>query len=188
MRRILRALCDPTPRPSPGKREVCVVTTIDSRSIECAGTSMPIPREFKDLIEQAEATAPVPDYVWMSFAVCVLDESACGWSGWIIESAWKENAFKSEGAVSRHRDDVLSAADSQKCPDCGKQTFRTAVEKRFVLDKSDPVKITYPPPPSKGPPIIGLIGRRHLRRLWATFSLRLHLARHPSLSRATSYR
>jgi hypothetical protein len=104
---------------------------------------VPIPLKFKSLIESAEITAPIPDYVWMAFAVCVTDENACGWSGWIIEAVKRKAPRKNGKSQSTHRDEVLTAADNQKCPRCGKQTSRTGVEKKFNIDKKTPPKIEY---------------------------------------------
>ena len=89
-------------------------------------------------METAEPHAVVPDEVWLSFALCVVEEDSCGWAGWIIESAWKSRG--TGGATDRR---AVAAADSQKCPNCGKTSFRTALEKQYMLNPVQPPKLDY---------------------------------------------
>jgi hypothetical protein len=55
--------------------------------------------------------------------------------GWIIESAWK--------TIGENRKEV-KADTEQGCPVCGKQVFRTEVEKQFRFNPDAGPKIEYP--------------------------------------------
>lgn len=80
---------------------------------------MAFPRKFQKLIETRLGDVEHPDYVLLTYAVCACDSDSCGWGGWILEGAFKDDS-------SRKRDGrVLSGDYSQKCPQCGKNTFRT---------------------------------------------------------------
>jgi hypothetical protein len=96
---------------------------------------MAFPEKFRALIELREAQVTIPDHVWLSYAVCATVEGSCGWGGWIIESAWK--------SIGENRQEV-EADTEQACPVCGKQLFRTEVEKQFRLNPDAPLKIDYP--------------------------------------------
>jgi hypothetical protein len=85
-------------------------------------------------MEVAEPDAIVPDEVWLSYALCTVEESSCGWAGWIIESVWT-----SQGADKL----AVSAADNQRCPNCGKLLFRTGLEKKYGLHPSQPLKLDF---------------------------------------------
>jgi predicted RNA-binding Zn-ribbon protein involved in translation (DUF1610 family) len=63
-----------------------------------------------------------PDYVTVSHAVCAVDETGCGWSGFLLEAA-----FKKDGAVhnSGTGDLVVPAITNQICPNCGSTVYRT---------------------------------------------------------------
>ncbi len=98
---------------------------------------MKIPRKFESLIEGAEINAPIPDSVWLDYAVCLNEKDACGWVGWIIGAAFKQMPPGTPG-VWHKEGAVLSAADNQNCPNCGQQTFRTGVTRKFILDQSNP--------------------------------------------------
>jgi hypothetical protein len=95
---------------------------------------MPFPEKFRALIELRENQVTVPDYVWLSYGVCAVEEDSCGWRGWIIESAWKLTGG------DRHEVEVEADAE-QRCPLCG---YRTGVEKQFRLNPDAGPKITYP--------------------------------------------
>jgi hypothetical protein len=97
---------------------------------------MPFPKKFRDLIELTESQVTLPDYVWLSYAVCACKQDSCGWGGWIIESVWKE--------VPGGKDMPLQADTEQRCPRCDKQLFRTEIEKQFRLNPDSGPKITYP--------------------------------------------
>lgn len=97
---------------------------------------MPFPEKFRALIELREGQVTIPDYVWLSYALCALDEDSCGWGGWIIESAWK--------TINENREEEVKADTEQRCPVCGKQVFRTEVEKQFRFNPEAGPKIDYP--------------------------------------------
>ena len=96
--------------------------------------TMAFPEKFRKLIELREEEVTIPDYVWLAYAVCALQEDSCGWRGWIIESAWK---------IVEGKEVELEADAEQGCPICGKQVYRTEVEKRFRLDPNAGPKINY---------------------------------------------
>ena len=95
---------------------------------------MSFPEKFRTLIETRDGQVAVPDYVWLSYAVCAVYEDSCGWTGWVIESAWKSL----EG-----REENLRADIEQSCPQCGKDLYRTAVEKQYRLNPDPAPKISY---------------------------------------------
>lgn len=98
---------------------------------------MAFPEKFRALIELKEEQVTVPDYVWLSYAVCATEDDSCEWQGWIIESAWK--------VVGDERKEIEVEADAeQHCPRCGKQLYRTGVEKQFQLNPHAGPKITFP--------------------------------------------
>src|SRR5579864_7803091 len=97
---------------------------------------MPFPQKFRDLIELREGQLTIPDYVWLSYAVCAVEEDSCGWGGWIIESAWK--------TIGGKREEEVNADTDQCCPSCGKLLFRTEVEKQFRFKSNAGPKIDYP--------------------------------------------
>jgi hypothetical protein len=43
------------------------------------GEISPFPDKFRALIELREDQVPIPDYVWLSYAVCAVEEDSCGW-------------------------------------------------------------------------------------------------------------
>lgn len=47
---------------------------------------MILPKKFEQLAELTKADIEIPDYVWLTYAVCVLEEDSCGWGGWMIEA------------------------------------------------------------------------------------------------------
>ena len=96
---------------------------------------MPFPEKFRELIELREHQVTIPDLVWLSYAVCAVEQDSCGWRGWIIESAWK-----TAGKVSH----AVEADTEQCCPMCGKHLYRTQVEKQFQLNPAAGPKIEYP--------------------------------------------
>jgi len=96
---------------------------------------MAFPERFRALVELRENQVTVPDYIWLSYAVCAVDEDSCGWGGWIIESAWKNVEGKAH---------AVDADADQRCPCCGKLLFRTEVEKQFRLNPEAGPKIDYP--------------------------------------------
>ena len=97
--------------------------------------SMPFPEKFRSLIKLREDQVTVPDYVWLSYAVCAVEHDSCGWRGWIIESAWK---------VVGGKETEVEADVEQGCPVCRKLVFRTGVEKQFRLNPNAGSKIKFP--------------------------------------------
>ena len=90
---------------------------------------MPLPRKFAYLLEIERGDVEAPDYLWLVYSVCALSAEGCGWGGWAIEVA-----FKADGQThpTGTGDRVLSAADEQICPRCGRGTFRTGADLRLV--------------------------------------------------------
>lgn len=98
---------------------------------------MAFPDKFRALVELGEKDVSIPDFVWLSYAVCAVEEESCGWRGWIIESAWKIDP--------KTRKEMPVEADThQRCPVCGRQLYRTGVEKQFRLNRHAGPKIDYP--------------------------------------------
>ena len=99
---------------------------------------MALPRKFKHLIEIKLQDVEVPDYVWLTYAVCACEPDACGWGGWMIEAAFKKTGTKHPTGTG---DKVLSAMMDQVCPRCGKPTFRTGASIRMIPseDQTDPL-------------------------------------------------
>ena len=87
---------------------------------------MAFPKKFKELIEIDVGDVPTPDYAWLTYAVCACSADACGWGGWMIESVMTETP---QGMP--HDKGSLSAVDKQKCPECGRETFRTGATVRL---------------------------------------------------------
>jgi hypothetical protein len=96
--------------------------------------TMTFPEKFRNLIELREEEVTIPDYVWLAYAVCAVEEDSCGWRGWIMESAWK--------IVDGNPREVEADAE-QRCPMCGKLLYRTEVEKCFRLDPNAGPKLDY---------------------------------------------
>jgi hypothetical protein len=86
---------------------------------------MPFPEKFRALIELTEGQVTVPDFVYLSYGVCAVEEDSCGWVGWIIEDTTKRTG---------DREVTVEADTEQRCPMCGKLVFRTEVLKRFRLE------------------------------------------------------
>jgi hypothetical protein len=87
---------------------------------------MKLAKRFKALVE----TSPddQPDYVWLAHAVCAVAPSGCGWSGWIIDAAYKRTA---ERYATGTGDKLMNADYSQKCPACAGVLFRTGFDRRL---------------------------------------------------------
>jgi hypothetical protein len=77
---------------------------------------MAFPRKFKKRLELKPTDVVLANEVWVTYAVCGCDQDACGWEGWILESAAKK---------SRKKKQQLYVADDN-CPQCRKELFRTA--------------------------------------------------------------
>jgi hypothetical protein len=112
---------------------------VDSKS----AVQMAIPSKFKQLMDTVEASAVIPDYVWLSYAICVTEESSCAWEGWILEAAFRETGVDPHISPAAHLEALVRSNTSQACPHCGKSLFRAGLEKRFIIDPSPPKKIPY---------------------------------------------
>jgi len=101
--------------------------------------TMSFPRKFRSLIEASPDSVEAPDYVWLVYAVCACTPDACGWGGWMIEAAFKQSSVRHPTGTG---DRLLSAVDEQRCPRCGRETYRTGVALR-VEPSSDqtPVEV-----------------------------------------------
>jgi len=93
------------------------------------GLGMAIPKKFKHLIETKLQDVEVPDYIWLTYAVCAMERESCGWAGWMIEVAYKKTEEK---YPTRTGEKVLPAMMDQVCPRCGRTTFRTAASIQMV--------------------------------------------------------
>jgi hypothetical protein len=85
---------------------------------------MPYPKKFKKLLETKLSDIELPDYAWLTYAVCACDVDSCGWGGWIIEDLVNEK-------LEKH----LDIDDRQICPQCGKELFRTDASLKLVVSK-----------------------------------------------------
>lgn len=91
---------------------------------------MNVPTKNRELTELTLEEIDAPDYAWLTYAVCALTDDACGWGGWIIESAFKKTG---ERHATGTGDKLLSTADSeQRCPRCGGTLFRTNASLRMT--------------------------------------------------------
>ncbi len=96
------------------------------------GVLVSFPEKFKKQLEQGLADVLAPDYLFLVYSVCGTEEESCGWEGWMLESVFKKST---ENHLTSTGDQSLTATDEQKCPRCGKTTFRTDAILRF--DKSN---------------------------------------------------
>jgi hypothetical protein len=76
----------------------------------------------------------LPDYVVITYAVCSVDENACGWAGWLLEGAFAISE-DSSGILS-NGDNPMRSATLQICPNCRGTVFRT--DTAHVYDLSGP--------------------------------------------------
>jgi hypothetical protein len=81
---------------------------------------MAYPRRFKHLLEATLEDVPIPDDVWLVFAVCATTSDSCGWGGWTLESATQVGSR-------------VQAYAEQICPTCGKPTFRTLTRVQYSV-------------------------------------------------------
>ena len=70
-----------------------------------------------------------PDYAVLTFAVCGVDENACGWGGWMLEGAFETGASKT--GILENGDNPLPSVTLQICPNCAGTLFRTDTAKLF---------------------------------------------------------
>jgi len=90
---------------------------------------VPFPRKFQHLLEIERGDVPAPDYVWLVYAVCAVTAEGCGWGGWTIEAAFRRSDADHPTATG---DELLPALDTQICPRCGRETFRTGASLKLV--------------------------------------------------------
>jgi hypothetical protein len=83
---------------------------------------MAFPAKFRHLLELTAADLEMPDYLWLTYAVCAVTAEGCGWGGWMIEAAFYRDGQKHPTGTG---DRLLSAVDEQVCPRCGRETFST---------------------------------------------------------------
>jgi hypothetical protein len=92
---------------------------------------MAYPAKYRDLLELTLQDVEVPDYAWLTYAVCAVTKDACGWGGWIIEALFKRTG---EHHATGTGDKALPYADEmQTCPRCGRDLFRTSASVRMDL-------------------------------------------------------
>lgn len=96
----------------------------------CKG--MAFPKKFRSLLESTSENVTVPTYVFLTYAVCGMTPDACGWSGWVLDGVFEVDGIRHNTATG---DKLLSSISSQICPNCGRETFRTAAT--FELDQSE---------------------------------------------------
>ena len=89
---------------------------------------MPYPKKYKNLLEIRLRDVEVPDYVFLTYTVCACDHNSCGWGGWMIEAGFKKDAAQHNTATG---DRSLSVNSEQRCPKCGRETFRTMASVLF---------------------------------------------------------
>ncbi len=83
---------------------------------------MAFPLKFKSLLETTAKDIELPKTVWVTYAVCAVEQDSCAWGGWILESIKSVNG-------------ELIADTDQTCPQCGKQMFRTAASVKMEPSK-----------------------------------------------------
>jgi hypothetical protein len=98
------------------------------RSVDKGDYRMPYPEKYRALLDLTLNDVEVPDYAWLTYAVCAVADDACGWGGWIIEGVFK---ITGERYPTGTGDKLLPSADEQVCPQCGKPTFRTNASVRM---------------------------------------------------------
>jgi hypothetical protein len=85
---------------------------------------MAFPAKFRGFLELTVNDVEVPDYAWLTYAVCGVTEEACGWGGWIIDSLFK--VTEEHHATGAGYKALPSGDDMQRCPRCGRDLFRTS--------------------------------------------------------------
>lgn len=101
---------------------------------------MPFPRKFQELLEIERGDVPIPDYVWLVYAVCAVSQDACGWGGWMIEAAFQGGGGDHPTSTG---DKLLPALDQQVCPRCGRETFRTGASVRMVPSEDQKLPLEH---------------------------------------------
>lgn len=110
---------------------------VQAPSETLCSSRMAFPAKFRHLIERSADDVELPDYVWLAYAACAVTAEGCGWEGWMLETAFRRDGAKHPTSTG---DRLLSAADEQACPRCGRETFRTEVAVRLEpsVDQSPP--------------------------------------------------
>jgi hypothetical protein len=72
-----------------------------------------------------------PAYVVVTYAVCTVNENACGWAGWLLEGAFAISEDKS--GILANGDNPLPSVSVQICPNCGGTVFRTDTAQLYNL-------------------------------------------------------
>ena len=72
-----------------------------------------------------------PDYAVITYAVCTVDETACGWAGWLLEGAFAISEDRS--GILANGDNPLPSVTLQICPNCGGAVFRTDTAQLYDL-------------------------------------------------------
>ncbi len=86
---------------------------------------MAFPRKFKKLLELQRKDVPAPKQIWLTYSVCATRPDACGWQGWVLESAFNISE------LTCGPKNLLPGNYSDRCPNCGSQLFRTGASYRF---------------------------------------------------------
>ena len=86
--------------------------------------------ERKRLMDLVPANLQLPDYAVLTYAVCAIDKSCCGWGGWLSEGAFLTGALGP--IINACGDTPLPFVTNQICPNCGLALFRTATAQVFV--------------------------------------------------------
>jgi hypothetical protein len=100
---------------------------------------MSFPKKFKKrLMLERHQLELVPETAVITYAVCGTEKKSCGYEGWIIEALYKGKGAK-----------IIQAPidDSQKCPHCRLQMFRTGIQYFFKRGRPalPPKGIRYSP-------------------------------------------
>ena len=77
--------------------------------------------ERNRLQDLAASDVSPPDYAVITYAVCTIDEKACGWAGWLLEGAFAISEDRS--GILANGDDALPSVSLQICPNCGGKFF-----------------------------------------------------------------
>jgi hypothetical protein len=72
-----------------------------------------------------------PDYAVITYAVCTVDQEACGWGGWLLEGAFAVSETKS--GILANGDNPLPSVSLQICPNCGGTVYRTDTAQLYDL-------------------------------------------------------
>lgn len=116
----------------PGARIIlsqCLVRVID----------VAFPRKHKHLLEPNPESVPRPDYVWLAYATCAMESESCGWSGWVVEAAYRRTGARLPTSTG---DELLPSPGRDDCPLCGRALFRTGVALRCEpsVDQASPTR------------------------------------------------